>query len=236
MLNKNIFDEYKYRLELHAHTNPASGCSEVTPEELANIYKDWGCHAVAVTNHFFKCCMGGISDEELCERYLDDYHRAKKEGDRIGINVILGMELRFTENFRDYLIYGISEDDVYEICKYTVGTLADFRNSFKSPKMIIIQAHPFRDGLTAADPALLDGIEAFNMHPESRSRVPLAAEFVRKHPSLIATCGSDFHNKGYQGTGLMCTKTLPANSYELADLIRTNDFLFDFSGFIVTRT
>jgi len=72
------------------------------------------------------------------------------------------------------------------------------------------------------------------MHPSHASRVAFAAKYVsEKHPDMIAICGSDYHDKGSHGTGLMLTKTVPTNSYELADLLRTKDYYFDVYGYIV---
>ena len=42
---------YPYRIELHAHTNPVSGCSEIPPEALVRIYREKGVHGIVITNH-----------------------------------------------------------------------------------------------------------------------------------------------------------------------------------------
>ena len=39
---KQIKEAYPYRLELHAHTSPASGCSQVKPEDVVTIFHDAG--------------------------------------------------------------------------------------------------------------------------------------------------------------------------------------------------
>ena len=51
-LKTELTSNYKYRIELHAHTSPASGCSQVTPKDMAYTYKSLGYDAVTVTNHF----------------------------------------------------------------------------------------------------------------------------------------------------------------------------------------
>ena len=45
-------NDYKYKIELHAHTNPGSGCSSVSPERMVAVHKKSGCDAVVITNHF----------------------------------------------------------------------------------------------------------------------------------------------------------------------------------------
>ena len=42
----------RFKTELHAHTKPASSCSDILPEELVDIYEKNGYTSVTVTNHF----------------------------------------------------------------------------------------------------------------------------------------------------------------------------------------
>lgn len=232
---EELIKDYKYKIEIHSHTSPASGCSEIPPEELVNTYKKLGCGAVAITNHF---TSGRVKDDTTAEQsvalYMDDFNRAKAEGDKIGIHVIFGMELRFSENENDYLLYGADEKDAIEIYGLLNGGLANFREKYTNPRSLLIQAHPFRNGMTQMDSSLLDGIEAFNMHPHHNSRVSVAAKYSLDN-NMLATCGTDFHHRGHEGLGLMLTKTLPTDSYELAELLRTRDYLFDVGGYIVFR-
>ena len=51
-LKAQLSEEYRYRIELHAHTNPASGCSDVTPQEMVEIYHTLGYDGIVITNHF----------------------------------------------------------------------------------------------------------------------------------------------------------------------------------------
>ena len=50
---KQIKEVYPYRLELHAHTSPASRCSQVKPEDVVTIFHNAGYDGIAITNHFF---------------------------------------------------------------------------------------------------------------------------------------------------------------------------------------
>ena len=105
----NISD-YKFRTELHAHTNPASPCSNFTPQEVIERYAAIGYDSIVISNHFFPG-MRLLDDKEKCIReYLKDYEESVKVGKEYGINVIFGCELRFTENYNDYLIFGIDPD------------------------------------------------------------------------------------------------------------------------------
>ena len=50
-IKEDLKSEYKYRIELHAHSKPVSPCSEIPPEQLIKVYKDLGFDAIALTNH-----------------------------------------------------------------------------------------------------------------------------------------------------------------------------------------
>ena len=96
--------EYPYKLELHAHSNPASGCSEVPVSDLVATYAGMGYHGVVLTNHFiydYSTCMRGRSVEEGIAVWLNDYREAVEEGKKYGLAVFLGAEIRFTENDND---------------------------------------------------------------------------------------------------------------------------------------
>lgn len=228
-----MFDEYKYRIELHAHTSPVSGCSEIPPEELVNTYKGLACDAVVITNHFTPALyVDGRSKEDAIKFYMSDFERAKAEGDRIGIKVIFGMEIRFTENSNDYLLFGADEIEATKIYDLLGDGIEGFRAKYNNPRSLFIQAHPFRNGMTEVNPALLDGIEVCNMHPNHNSRVGIAAKYASEH-GLLATGGTDYHHRGHEGMLFTRTKTLPRDSYELAALLKTQDYLFDMSGFII---
>lgn len=153
---------YKYKTELHAHTSPVSSCADISPEELVQIYADAGYDAVCVTNHFTSRLME-MGARQAAEFFLSDYHRAAEEGERLKMSVILGMELRFVENSNDYLLYGFGEDEVEGIYSYMSGTPEDFYRDWKREGLLLIQAHPFRKGIVAKPPSVLDGIEVLNM-------------------------------------------------------------------------
>jgi hypothetical protein len=81
------------------------------------------------------------------------------------------MEIRFPENCNDYLVFGFSEDEMGHLFDLTAVDYISFYKEFKNDKNIIIQAHPFRNGITAQNPEYLDGVETFNMHPNHNSRI-----------------------------------------------------------------
>ena len=224
--------EYKYKIETHAHTSPMSPCADLTADRVIARYAELGFDAVAITNHFCPYSFQGDDAKTVKERFLADFYTAKNAAEKYGITAILGMEIRFPESCNDYLVYGFDQDDIDTLFEQTKVDYKTFYKQ-KSDKMVFIQAHPFRDGMAKTDPAFLDGIEAFNMHPHHNARIGIAAQFAKAHPHLIATCGTDFHHEGHQGLGGILTKTLPRDSFELANLLKSKDFLFSVAGGIV---
>ena len=51
-MKEHIFKQYPYRIELRAHTTPASSCSNLKPEELVQLYHEKGYDGLVITNHF----------------------------------------------------------------------------------------------------------------------------------------------------------------------------------------
>ena len=231
-MNFKELKEYKYKIETHAHTKPMSPCADFTPKETIEKYAKIGFDAVAITNHF---CDYSYQDDPfnvVKKRFLDDFYQAKDAGEKYGIKVIFGMEIRFPENLNDYLLFGFEESDIKTLYDLTHTDYITFYKTFKNDKNVILQAHPFRNE-NPQDPKYLDGIETYNMHPVHNGRIALAVQFAKKHPHLITTCGSDFHHDGHEGVGGILAKTLPKDTFQLASLLKSRDYLFNISGNIV---
>ena len=110
---KNI---YPYRIELHAHSNPASGCSEVPADELVRTFYNAGYDAIAVTNHFISDDEHSESKEKAIEKFKKDLYLAKETGEKLGIRVYAGAELRFYKHSNnDYLFFGFEFDELPDI-------------------------------------------------------------------------------------------------------------------------
>ena len=227
-LKKQLYSQYKYRIEMHAHTSPVSSCSEIPPKQLVDIYKPLGFDAVVITNHF-EYNSRWPNKEEYIKAYINDYEQAKQYGQEQGLKVYLGAEIRFTECNNDYLIFGVDRQmlsEIYDLLPYGVE---NFRKSYLMPDSLFIQAHPFRDGMKLVDPSLLDGVEVFNMHPNHNSRVGFASIYARENNLSIITSGSDFHhpNKKHEGIASLRSATLPKDSFELASILKGGDYLLE---------
>ena len=97
------------------------------------------------------------------------------------------------------------------------------------PDSVFLQAHPFRDGMVLADPTILDGIEVFNLHPNHNSRVGIAALYAKENNFPVITAGSDFHHKDrkHEGVAALRARYLPEDSFGLASLLKSGDYLFE---------
>jgi len=230
-----VKEQYPFRIESHAHTHPVSGCSQVSPEELVNLYADLGYHALVVTNHF--CLSGRLGDESLSKEeklawYVKDYEDAVLAGEKRGLRVLLGAELRFFENANDYLLYGADTKILNDAFDYLQCGLERFRHEGMPKESLLIQAHPFRKGMELMPPELLDGMETLNMHPGHNSAVGLAIRYVKENAISLTTAGSDFHhpNRSHEGLAALRTKELPEDSFALAEILRSGDYVFELGG------
>ena len=226
---KQIKEAFPYRLELHAHTSPASRCSQVSPEDVITIFHNAGYDGIAITNHFYE----KPDKDEFLKIYRDDFLKASEAGRKLGMKVYLGAELRFVnENDNDYLIYGFELDELEEMYSHISGTLEDFVRDFKTDSMFLLQAHPFRNDMERGFEKFLDGVEAFNMHPNHNSRVALAMKYADEH-GKIATAGTDYHHIGHDNLCATRSSVLPENEAELVSLLKSGNFIYEISGKVV---
>lgn len=227
---RNFLSEYKYKIELHAHTSPVSGCSELEPKEFIRRLHEQGYDAVVVTNHFYPG-SGIFRSEDPVGAYLADYDAAKKEGEAVGMSVLLGAEYRFAENCNDYLVFGIDEAFLRETVHQLASlTFREFYERYHSPSRLILQAHPFRNGIEPMDGAHMDAIEAFNMHPGHNSRICTSARYADAENIPILTVGTDLHHRGHEGSAALRAKTVPTTNDALVALLRSRDYLFEIGG------
>lgn len=227
-LKNELLSQYKYQIELHAHTFPASDCSQVSSIEMVDTYKKLGYDAVTITNHFMYQ-YNKIPKNDYISAFLSDFDQAKKHGGEIGLKVYLGAEIRFTENNNDYLIFGINEKILLDIYDLLPLGIEKFRKNYAMTDSVFIQAHPMREGMQKIDTELLDGIEVFNLHPNHNSKVGLASVYANENNISTIIAGSDFHNpnKNFEGLSALRGTYLPEDSFELAQLIKTGDYLLE---------
>lgn len=211
-----------YRTELHCHTQGVSVCAECPPEEGARLYIEAGYRTVVVTDHMnrwtFRDLPAEMPWESRVEHFLSGWRRFREAaGERLA--VLLGMELRFDENENDYLVYGITPEFLLAHPQMMEMTPASFSELARKSGLLFYQAHPFRNGMTVVDPALLDGIETHNGHPRHDSRNEIAAAWAKKF-GLLEIGGSDFHEPEACGCGGILTPAPILTGNQLMEALR----------------
>ena len=185
--------------------------------------------AVVITNHFTADSQV-MKEKDPVEAYLEDFQIAREEGERRGIRVLLGAEYRFTECMNDYLVYGVDEAFLRETVNHLDMGIEAFYRKYHRQSLLILQAHPFRNGMTLANPECLDGIETMNLHQDHNSRVAIAIRYAWEKKFPVVTIGTDLHHIGHEGTSALRTRVLPENESQLVELLRSGDYLFEVGG------
>lgn len=227
-LKQNLKAEYPFRIEMHAHTSPVSGCSDVKPRELVEIYKEHGYDAVVITNHLISWSFHHSPTKNV-DFYLKDYEEAVKYGEELGIKVLLGVEYRFDENHNDYLLYGVDRDIITLLFDCFSMGVERFRKEIELKNSVFIQAHPLREICELCNPDLLDGIETFNMHPNQKSQNARMVRIAAQNNVKIKIAGSDFHHKNcdHEALAAIRTKFIPKDSFELASILKSGDYILE---------
>ncbi len=210
----------KYRYETHAHTKEVSPCGQIEAAKGVRMHKEAGFQGIVYTDHFHKkyfSSLGDIPWEEKIDSYLSGFRAAREEGEKLDMDILWGIELRFTDNNNDFLVYGLTEDFLKKHANLYESRLALFYNEVKNdPGVLVFQAHPFRPGCFLADTNFLDGIEIFNGNPRHDSSNQKAAEAARR-AGLLIDSGSDFHRpEDLASGGFLCSERIRNNE----DLIR----------------
>ena len=221
-----------YKIELHLHTKQVSMCSCLYAKELAEGYHKAGYDAVVVTDHY-NCDTWdylGINPRtasNVLPQFLHGYQCMKEACAPYGIRVYLGAELRFYENENDYLFYGFAPDFLRQPHEIMDLGIVAFSQLVRPDKGVLIQAHPFRKTCVPVTSMLLDGIEVWNGTPchMHHNHNDLALDYANwAGEDFIRTAGSDCHRTEDIGRGGILSETLPADSRELAQLLRSGRY------------
>lgn len=227
------FSTFKYRIEPHAHTSPSSSCSMIGPRELVDLYSQLGYDGIAITNHIK--ADDAENGRVFIENYTRDYYEALDEGEKVGLKVYFGAEIliKGAEFISDHLFYGITPKDLEELVPMIENGLEHLRENYKNQNLLIIQAHPFRGKTPHVNPIpLIDGIETMNTLSTHNSRPILASKAASENPEYITISGSDCHFRESAGCASILTETLPKDSLELAEVLKTKRVLHEYSGAI----
>lgn len=211
-----------YKFDTHVHCSETSPCARVPGGETARLYSRAGYQGLVVTDHYegdFFGRLAGLSWEAKAEAFLRGYRACREEGERLGLTVLLGMEIRLNQGPEDYLVFGLREEllldrpELFRLSLKELAALAEREN------LLIYQAHPFRKGLSRAPAALLHGMEAYNGNKRSDSRNEEALRYAEETGSPCSS-GSDFHWEEDLGRGgLLLPRPVETNA-DLREYLR----------------
>ena len=216
-----------FQYETHCHTAEVSGCASVPAAEVIRHYKEAGYRGVNISDHydpgFFQRRTAGLPTfRDQADAWLKGYRTAKAEGDASGLSVFLGMELRTEENSNDYLLFGVTEEFVYDNPRLYEWKMADVCKLTKAYGILIFQAHPYRAGLVFT-PEVLDGVEAYNMNPRHNSHNDLAVKSAEQY-GLRRSSGSDYHQLEDLALGGIRTDQLLTTTQQFRDIFLSGNY------------
>ena len=188
-----------YLYDPHTHTAETSKCGHLYAAEVVDRYVRNGFSGLVVTDHLHPEYLSRIDTQHnwdmVMDHYLSGYHASKKRGDEVGLDVLLGAEFRFPENDNDYLVYGIDEQwlrsNPYACCM----SAKEFYDKFHN-EVLIIHAHPFREGSAPVQETAIHGAEIINNNPRHENNNDQALAMCRRHPEYFRLAGSDTHRDG----------------------------------------
>lgn len=167
--------------------------------EVVDRYAGHGFSGLVVTDHLHPEYLSRIDTDHnwdhVIDHYLAGYRASKARGDELGLDVILGAELRFPENDNDYLVYGIDEAWLRANPYLCCMSAREFYRKFHD-QVLIVHAHPYRDGNTTVFEDAVHGTEILNAHPRHENHNDRALELAKRHPEYLRLAGSDTHEDG----------------------------------------
>lgn len=218
-----------FKYEMHAHTSDCDVVAADSGGEIVKKYKEAGYSGVVITDHYFstffdwfKNELSGASHTKIIDRWLRGYYSALSGGEKLGFTVLCGAEVRFDGTVNDYLVYGLTPEFFYGAPLLNGLKNLEELKSVLPENALIVQAHPFRNGMKVVDPSPLFGIEVYNGKNEPfRNEM---AELFADHYAKMKTSGSDYHGSVSLGKGGIYTKTQIKNSADLVFALKSGKY------------
>lgn len=215
-----------YSYELHLHTKETSRCGHVPAAEQVRTYHNLGYTGICITDHlhdgYYDPSLSVSEWHEAMESHLLGYRNAAEEGSKLGMDIILGAELRFPGSDRDYLIYGIGESWLFDHPHMCHMSVQEFYARYHN-EVLIIQAHPYR-GYDTVYWDSIHGLEICNTSPRHDSRDHLALALLKEHPYFYPIAGSDAHRHGDEGGAALLCEHRIHDSFEMKKVITSEQY------------
>ena len=235
--------EYKFKYEMHCHTDWCSACGHNSPQEMAAAYYGAGYAGMVITDHFLSgntAVDRALPWEEKARRYWAVYEAARDWAQGKDFTVLFGVEHLYDKGGLEVLTYGIDLDFLLAHPDLDKYPLADYSAAVHEAGGFLSHAHPFRRA-PYIDPTLtpqvqyMDGVEVFNFYngeEENRRAVELA-----RQAGMLATAGGDEHicTGSAIGQAGVAFATRPQTGRELVELLRAGDYKLVVGGRLADR-
>lgn len=226
---------------MHLHSSGCSACgaSEVTEFVNAAAEKEYG--GVIFTNHFYHGNTRidrNLPWSDFFGAYEEDYLKGKELGEKLGVDVLFGIEEGFGDG-KELIIYGLEPEvfhGVPDFIRYSLKEISDFvwqNGGF------IVCAHPFRNRSYIKDPdripdmSCFDAIEGFNHfnRPEDNEK----AIVFGKQNGYRMTSGGDIHRvTDFGNSGMAFYERLYTNE-NLVKKLKSGEYKYIVNG-VITDT
>lgn len=217
-----------FKIETHLHTCHSSACGQMTAREIVDAYLEAGYSGLILTDHYNRDTFRYLNvDTKLpgnhLAAFLTGYRELARIGEKRGLKIYRGAEVRFDGSWNDYLLYGYSDGLLQDPeAVFTMGAEL-FYERVKADGALLIHAHPYRNGGEPTTPTALDGVEVLNTNQHHDNRNDLALAFAQEN-GLLQTSGSDCHYPMHVGKGGILVERLPENDAELVSLLRSRKY------------
>lgn len=217
-----------FKIETHLHTLYTSSCAIISAKEIVDGYLAAGYSGLIVTDHYSRDTFRHLHKDtnpgqDKVDAFLTGYRMVKEEGEKRGLKVYRGAEVRFDGSWNDYLLYGFSDELLRDPERIFTMGVEKFYLRCKADGAILIHAHPYRNGGNPTTEKALDGVEVCNANHDHEERNELALEFAQKY-DLLQTAGSDCHGPKQVGNAGIEVEYLPADEKELVQLLRSRNY------------
>lgn len=213
--------------DTHIHTMETSKCGHVPANTQVERYLAKGYTGIMITDHLnleTTDAFGTTGDwQKTIDHHMLGYNAAKKHGEKLGLEVMLGAELRFPQNNNDYLLYGIDEDWLRSNPDIILMDAGSFFRKYHN-EILIIQAHPYRDGNLEVYEDCIHGCELINGNPRHDNYPERALPLCQRHPEYIRLACSDAHQDGDDGQAGVILPYRVRTSREYKAVLESRDF------------
>ncbi len=211
-----------FKTETHLHTAEVSRCGKLRAFQMVRAYKEAGYSTLFITDHFQRNTLDALGDIPWAEKisiFLSGYYSAKYEGDRLGVTVLPGAEVCFEGDPNHYLLFGLTKEFLLANEDLHTYGIEKMREAAHKSGILVVQAHPNRDGACVPVPDKVDGFEVYNSNPRHDDRSDQSFMIAAAH-GLPMIGGSDAHRTEDIGGSGVLTEERIESAAQLIGLLR----------------